>query len=85
MPKRANADLYVPQTYELATLDVDYEPLLRGFRTAAAGNVSVRRIDGVDVTIASLTAGETFKGVILRINTTGTTVTSPTTNILVLR
>jgi len=76
---------HVPESYELATLDTDYPLLLRGFRTAAAGDVSVRRPDGTDVTIPALLAGETFRGLIKRINTTGTTVDSPTTNIIALR
>ena len=77
--------IHVPETYSLVVLDTPYDPPLRGFRVGAAGDVAVKRLDGTTVVIPSLQAGETFRGMVLQINETDTTVTLPTTNIVVFR
>jgi hypothetical protein len=77
------SNIHIPEGYALAQLNTVYEPMLRGFRTAGAGDVSVQREDKVNVVIPGLLAGETFKGMIRKINSEGTTVNSPTTNIVV--
>ncbi len=77
--------VYVPQAIVTIALDTTFNPPLRGFRTAAAGDVSV--VDGAGNTkvIPTMLAGETFRGIVQQITTSGTTVASPTTNIIGLR
>lgn len=75
---------HVPEFVTVA-LDTDFVPPLRGFRSAAAGDVAIIDTGGTTRTIASVVAGETVRGGIQQILTTGTTVTSPTTNIVGLR
>lgn len=77
----------VKDSYEAVTiaLDTAYVPPLRGFRTAATGDVAIIDCGGTTRTIKSLLAGESVMVGIQQILTSGTTVTSPTTNILGLR
>lgn len=76
--------LHVPEFVTIA-LDTDFSRPLRGIRVASAGDVSIIDTSGTTRVIKSVLAGETIKGGIQRINTSGTTVTSPTTNIVGLR
>ena len=76
--------LEVPQFVTIA-LDTTFVPPLRGLRVAAAGDVAIIDTGGITRTIVNVLAGETIKGGIQQVLTTGTTVTSPTTNIVGLR
>ncbi len=80
-----NYETYVPFEIVTIVLDTTFALPLRGFRTAAAGDVSV--VDGAGNTrvIPTMLAGETFRGIVQSITTSGTTVASPTTNIIGLR
>jgi hypothetical protein len=66
-------------------LDTAFTPPLTGFRAAASGDVAIIDNLGTTRTIKSVLAGETVDVCCQQILTTGTTVTSPTTNITGLR
>lgn len=55
--------------------DSDLAIPLRGFMIGAAGNVSVRNVEGVDVTITAPAVGVIHPIMCRRINATGTTAT----------
>lgn len=63
-------------------MDTIYDPALRGVRCAAAGDLAIVDSDGVTRTIKAVLAGETLRGGIQKILTAGTTIASPTANIV---
>lgn len=66
------------------TLDTDFpEGVCRGLYVGAAGDISVRKIDGTDIVLPAVPVG-ILPVAVIRVNATGTTVATPTTNIRVL-
>lgn len=64
-------------------LNTIYTPPLRGIRVGvSSGNVAVKNIDGDTVVFTNVTLGEILKGQIQQVLTSGTTVDSPTTNLV---
>jgi hypothetical protein len=82
---KVDPGVHVPTEFVTIVLDAVNAPPLKGFRSAAAGDVSI--VDGIGNTrvIVGVLAGETVRGCIQTITTSNTTVASPTTNILGLR
>lgn len=69
------------------TLDTTFtrqEGLARALWIGAAGNVSVRLASGNDLVIPNVPAGTMLSVMCTRVNTSGTTVSSPATNIKAL-
>lgn len=66
------------------TLDTDFpQGVCRGLYVGATGDISVRKIDGTDIVLPAVPVG-IWPFAVTRINTTGTTVATPTTNIRIL-
>lgn len=72
----------VPEKYTAVTLDAAILGHCVGLWVGAAGAVNVTQLDGSTATILGIPAGTFVPGRFTQVNTTGTTVTSPTTNIL---
>lgn len=66
-------------------LDTVYTPPLRGIRCGASGNVAVKNINDTTITFTNVSAGEVLRGQISQVLTSGTTVASPTTNLVGLQ
>ena len=66
-------------------LDTDYKPMLRGIYCGATGNIAVVNHSGDTVTFTNVPAGSTIRGQFQQVKTTGTTVASPTTNLVGLQ
>lgn len=81
--KPNNRDI-IPDRYELLDLDAVYTPPFRAFRSAAAGDVAVVKLNGEEHVWKSVVAGETIWCLGKTIKTTGTTVTAPETNITLM-
>lgn len=72
----------VPEDYKPAVLDADIVGHCVGLWVGAAGAVAVLMLDDSSRVLPGIPAGTFVRGRFKRVLTTGTTVASPTTNIL---
>jgi hypothetical protein len=74
-----------PNELVVIAVDTDYVPPLMGIRSGATGTLVVVDGAGNTRTILGVLAGETIRCTIQRVVNSGTTIASPTTNLLGLR
>jgi len=72
----------VPEDFIPVTLDAAIAGKCVGLWVGAAGAVAVKTLEGTSRTIPGVAAGTFLRGRFTQVLTTGTTVTTPTTNIL---
>lgn len=66
------------------TLDTDFKYASKALWVGASGDVAVVTKSGQTITIPGVAAGTILPIRVMQVKTTGTTVTSPTTNIIAL-
>lgn len=66
-------------------LDTNYTPPLRGIRCGATGDVAVKTVGDATIVFTNVQVGETLRGQFQQVLTSGTTVASPTANLIGLQ
>lgn len=82
---RSDFNTYVPHTIVPIVMDTEFDPPLCGIRSSAAGDLVVKDGSNTSRTIVAVLAGETIKAVIREVVTSGTSIASPTTNLIGFR
>lgn len=83
--KRVEGLNYPAQSGFAIALDTDMNEPARALWIGAAGNLRVTFVDGSVVTLPNVSAGVILSISVKRIHSSGTTIASPTTNIVGLR